>query len=138
MPSLTTPHAAGLAMNIRGSITCMNSRLSDVCRACALYFGPGMPASSVVTALPDCRATALPLNEGKREVAPTLVVARLTGMAATSDLPSLHSSIRHWLIVHYPGKMASSAASLATCTTCHKVGPALLIFSIQYLKNINI
>jgi hypothetical protein len=33
----------------------------------------------VFTALPGCRATALPL---KREVAPTLVVARL--MAATS------------------------------------------------------
>lgn len=38
----------------------------------------------VFTALLGCRATALPL---KREVAPTLVVARLTGMAVTSVPP---------------------------------------------------
>jgi hypothetical protein len=42
----------------------------------------------VFTALLGCRATALPL---KREVAPTLVVARL--MAATSVVPSLYAVI---------------------------------------------
>jgi hypothetical protein len=72
-----------LATNIRGSRACCSRntsrRFNNVYRGCALYFGPGTPARPCSYSSSWLPCNNLPL---KREVTPTLIVARL--LAATS------------------------------------------------------